>query len=503
MPGTGRMRLRLDQGGQALLVVLVVLALLSTVPLVIVTSTVGQLPLTTQNLNWDTAFEAAQSGMGAFLQQLDADANQIPPQTNGWVSLSTSPASWYEYIGTSNQGLVTLTVSGKAGQLTASQVVRTFVYTIRPRTSLDTVYWTNYEVMAPAVAETVNQRTDCSGASYPKYYGQGSVPSDCEIQFYTGDVVDGPLFTNDTIRACGTPDFESTVTSGNEYSATIWTEPQSECGNGGANPTFISGQPTHGPYLTPQSSTVDLTPAQDYGCYITGNASDQPASTVTITLNGSTLTWSGGVLKNASSNPNSAAACGGASGGGTVTFAALKSALIYVNASTVDVSGEVTGDLDIVTNNNTANGTSNIDLTGNVYYPSGDITTAADGTESDPSDALGLIAEDSIVVPQPSGNTPFTVDAALLALGGSFYVNQWSGGTTNFPALTVFGSIAQDYRGPVGTTGGTGYSKNYHWDSSLLTLWPPYFIPPQGATWSPVTYQELAGGASNEAIAGS
>lgn len=484
--------------------VLIALALLATVPLVIVTSTVDQLPLTTQNLDWNTAFEAAQAGLGAFVQQLDADANQIPGHTSGWVSLSTSPTSWYEYTPANNQGLVTLTVSGKAGQLSTGQVIRNFVYTIRPRTTLDTVYWTNYEVMATSVAQTVSPNTDCSGSNYPKYYGQGSVPSDCEIQFYTGDVVDGPLFTNDTIRACGTPDFESTVTSGNTFSNTTWTEPQAGCGNGGANPSFVSGQPTHGAYLTPQSSTVDEGPAKNLGCYITGNSSDQPAGTVTITLSGSTLTWSGGVLDNSTNppNPNSATACGGANGGGTVTFGNLASALIYVNASTVDVSGTVKGDLDIVTYNNSSNGTSNIDLTGNVEYPSSDITTAADGTESDSLDALGLIAEDSIVVPQPTGSTPFTVDAALLALAGSFYVDKWNAGSTQAPALNVFGSIAQDYRGPVGTTGGTGYTKNYHWDSSLLTQWPPYFIPPQGATWSPVTYQELAGGKSNEALPG-
>ena len=58
------------------------------------------------------------------------------------------------------------------------------------------------------------------------------------------------------------------------------------------------------------------------------------------------------------------------------------------------------------------------------------------------------------------------IDAAILALQDSFYVNNWGGGGS-YGTLNVFGSIAQNYRGPVGLVGGTGYTKNYNFDTSL------------------------------------
>jgi hypothetical protein len=85
-----------------------------------------------------------------------------------------------------------------------------------------------------------------------------------------------------------------------------------------------------------------------------------------------------------------------------------------------------------------------------------------------------------------------------LSLTDSFYLPNW----TTAPAdgtLTVFGSIAQNNRGPVGTansSGGvaTGFSKSYHYDTSLQTLWPPYFVPPTSAAWGATTYSECAQG---------
>ena len=53
--------------------------------------------------------------------------------------------------------------------------------------------------------------------------------------------------------------------------------------------------------------------------------------------------------------------------------------------------------------------------------------------------------------------------------------------------LKVFGVIAQEYRGPVGTSSGgnisTGYYKDYNYDSRLMVLPPPYFLLPVAAPW--------------------
>jgi hypothetical protein len=86
--------------------------------------------------------------------------------------------------------------------------VRTFDYTVRPATSLDDIYWSNYETIDPALG---SQYSSCD-----QYYQSGSSPSStCVIEFDTADVLDGPVFSNDTFRTCGSPTFESTIESGN------------------------------------------------------------------------------------------------------------------------------------------------------------------------------------------------------------------------------------------------------------------------------------------------
>ena len=49
--------------------------------------------------------------------------------------------------------------------------------------------------------------------------------------------------------------------------------------------------------------------------------------------------------------------------------------------------------------------------------------------------------------------------------------------------LTVTGAIAQKFRGPVGTSGGTGYIKDYAYDDRLRYREPPHFIDPVQAAW--------------------
>ncbi len=49
--------------------------------------------------------------------------------------------------------------------------------------------------------------------------------------------------------------------------------------------------------------------------------------------------------------------------------------------------------------------------------------------------------------------------------------------------LTVNGAISQKFRGPVGTTGGTGYFKNYNYDDRLRYQEPPNFLDPVESAW--------------------
>jgi Tfp pilus assembly protein PilX len=72
--------------------------------------------------------------------------------------------------------------------------------------------------------------------------------------------------------------------------------------------------------------------------------------------------------------------------------------------------------------------------------------------------------------------------AAILATAHSWVVDNYDCGT-ELGKLHVYGAIAQNYRGPVGTTGGTGYIKDYKYDERLAVDEPPYFLSPFKSGW--------------------
>ena len=52
------------------------------------------------------------------------------------------------------------------------------------------------------------------------------------------------------------------------------------------------------------------------------------------------------------------------------------------------------------------------------------------------------------------------------------------------------GVIVQKFRGPVGTSGGTGYDKDYNYDTRLTALPPPSFLELQNDAWSSTGFSE-------------
>jgi hypothetical protein len=114
----------------------------------------------------------------------------------------------------------------------------------------------------------------------------------------------------------------------------------------------------------------------------------------------------------------------------------------------------------------------------------------------DPSTASG----------DPAGGYGLTIDASILALQGSFIVNNYQTSNTtntttanNEGTLTVYGSIQQDARGAVGTFNGSsvtsGYTKAYLWDPRLPFYSPPYYLTPGTASWNLVSSAESYTGA--------
>lgn len=75
------------------------------------------------------------------------------------------------------------------------------------------------------------------------------------------------------------------------------------------------------------------------------------------------------------------------------------------------------------------------------------------------------------------------IQASIQTLQHSFFVQNYNVGSAR-GTLTVWGSIAQKWRGIVGTgSGTTGYLKNYRYDKRLKYSSPPYFPQFLNASW--------------------
>jgi Tfp pilus assembly protein PilX len=125
----------------------------------------------------------------------------------------------------------------------------------------------------------------------------------------------------------------------------------------------------------------------------------------------------------------------------------------------------------------------------NYVYVTGDLVYPTNRTAST---VVGIIGQEAVWVWNPINSTGSTllgsgreIDASILSNQGTFVVQNWTQGSTRgMGTLTVNGSIAQNWRGAVGLASGTGYVKDYKYDSSLRTYTPPKFPQPTVTTYT-------------------
>jgi hypothetical protein len=96
---------------------------------------------------------------------------------------------------------------------------------------------------------------------------------------------------------------------------------------------------------------------------------------------------------------------------------------------------------------------------------------------------------ESTTWPHRSGrSSDIQIFASIQTLQHSFYVQNYNQGVQQ-GKLTVWGSIAQKWRGIVGQTDGSGaehgYKKDYRYDARLKYSSPPYFPQWSNAKWGP------------------
>lgn len=367
--------------------------------------------------------------------------------------------------------------------------------------------------------------------------------SECtEIRFISNDTIRGPLHSNDRIRIDGNPTFlGDTSTNWNDTAGKRWVDVSS---GSNSNPTFKDGpwlpapvapavrDPNHDPKFKqtlkiPPSNQDLLNDATTLGCVYTGptKITFDPAGTISVVSPWTQDYYLSGLAAGCYANgtaftpprdriiyvKTAPAACpyavlGAGSGGGhspgikyppglpvpivdDLTNGTQRAGYVGkydCRNGDVFISGVVNGKLTIGAEND-------IVVAGDVTYQN---TTAGS------DDLLGLIPQNSVKVIHPvdcrtgtcvdiaysgfGSDGVTSVSAAMLAVGHAFTVQNYSMGGPR-GTLSVFGAIAQKYRGPVGTGSAsaiaTGYAKDYRYDDRLKLRSPPHFLDPVKAAW--------------------
>jgi len=136
---------------------------------------------------------------------LPDDGDRDAADGDGWqlVTAEGTAAYRYEVDNTSyyDTGVLRVRATGRVGTVTRSVVAE-----MKQDGFIDYLYFTDYELTDPNLAATQDGQ-DC----VPTRDWETPHASNCgELQFAAGDVFDGPVRTNDTMRICGTA-FTSTV----------------------------------------------------------------------------------------------------------------------------------------------------------------------------------------------------------------------------------------------------------------------------------------------------
>ncbi len=575
-------RVRGDEG-IALLTVLGTMAVLTLFLLTTLAVVVGQAPVARKDQDAKAAVAAAQAGVDEYVSRLtgndsywttgNTDTTNAAFTTGRTIQGSNGKAASYRYqvLSTADEtartGVIRLQATGTSSPGTGrTPVSRTLTATLQPAGFLRYVYFSDVEVLDPALFYsstyvTVNGssyygsgtrykyidlgpgvRQACgqyyyAGRSTTQYTASASTPvnvwdtstnsvtattitsgtvdgfSCLEIQWATGDIVQGPLHSNDALQVGGNPLFTDPVTESSwsnppNASKRWWNSGQPLLSSGSVTgywPVYAApiampnGNSELLKYVEPRVDDPAGTPGP--GCYYTGQTR--------ITFQGTTMK----VLS--PSTTNAPSRCLDVANRSSEQTKAIPP-VIYVDSTASSctygllgypMSGEWLGG--ITTDYACSRGT--VFVKGNV---DGQVTVAAkddvvvtdDITIQDSfsgTDVVGLVAGNYVWVYHPvsssgsnllsSSNTPHVLDASVLSLRHSFIVQNWQYGaalsstSSTSSKLTVTGSISQRYRGPVGTSSGgtpaSGYLKNYVYDQRLKNLQPPYFLKPDATPW--------------------
>ncbi|MBV9174539.1 MAG: hypothetical protein JOZ81_31140, partial [Chloroflexi bacterium] len=275
----------------------------------------GDTHLTQSDLSAKRAYYAAEAGLNAYLYQL----NQNP---DSWQTCSTdlqsktpvpgsSTGAEYSYQPIYNSGYsasncssdpISALVDSSTGTLRMEfigyagaqpQITRGIVASFRKDTPLDYLWYTVYEALDPGIAPAYK---DCG-----QFYRTGKRPGQCNIWWVTGDVMNGPMYTQDQYLISGSPVFGRNINDRIESTA-----PGSICSGGSCGSAVIKGLAVPGAAtIAPPSDNSQLyVNAGSYGAVVSGTTTVQLSGTqATVTSCPTATTCSGPTVIDLTSKP--------------------------------------------------------------------------------------------------------------------------------------------------------------------------------------------------------
>jgi hypothetical protein len=510
-----------SERGVAMLVVLMALIAGSLVSAVALSAAGADLPFARESQDRKQAYAAAEAGLEYYLFQLSQDndfwtrCTDVPepnetessPVNAAWDGRGTDPRAFRKVPGTTSEYAIELLPAQGSAQCQpgaadatfldratgtfrirstgrVNGVTRSLVTTMRRNSFLDYIYFTDLETSDPATYATAAARKEAAENCVQPRAGR---PDDCvEIQFSGTDAIRGPLHTNDDILTCGATTF------GREPGDEEWHRPPGSQPDkieisgpaGWDNAPGCSGEPKMQGTLVNPVNTLTM-PASNASLESVALPEYRYTGKTTIRLKGTTMdvTTAGATTNNVPLPPNGVIYVRNGACTGTVTplFANYGES---VGCANLYLSGTYARSLTIASANDII-----------IAPPSGQ--SNGDVRMAEGSDAvLGLIANNFVRIQHRVRNhvdadscqnsdpvmENVRIEAAILSLAHSFIVDNYACGN-KLGTLTVKGAIAQRFRGPVGTTRPTGYTKNYMYDDRLKYRSPPFFLDPVSAAW--------------------
>lgn len=435
----------------------------------------------------------------------------------------------------SSSGNIRLRSTGLSGGKT-----RSIVADLRQTGFIDYLYFTDLEMQDPAI----------SNGGCPTIHtweGRGG----CTIQFGTSDVLEGPVHSNDTLYICSSH-FKQTVTTGKPGGSYVRPSgcslPDFDRGAPVYSPSIPMPATNTELIKETRSDIPDIVPRP--GCLYTGPTQITFISGGRMTVKSPWTKFTNIVGSPVSSGNNAnAAKCGTiaalqSSSGATVPV--LENNVVYIqNIPLTGTNSATTAQTQTTGSNSRCKNLAGSSLTTSAGYSQnvvgfpaatekplvvGTDATASygcrngdlfiSGTNSggpitfgaqnyvyvtgdlrygnSDTDMIGLVGNNAVWVYNPvnsSNNFLLSnnrrIDAAILSVAHTFTVQNYNiGGSRG--TLTVFGSIAQKFRGPVGTTSPTGYTKNYLYDTRFRFTAPPKFLSPVTTTYGINVWVEVS-----------